>query len=218
MTIFLGAWKFKKHVNRAKLVVHTTNFALFQYTFLFDAYEKNKLANLLAQFTDIYTTNYDTILDDFLQEQNRYPFHLHGGFSINHRNKDPDGRYTPDKARLIWGVNADEKFRDLGAGLDFADTDFGAFRFSQSRLADYFDFLRNREYDEIHILGFSGENDAHINERIKTNPSIKNIIVYVDPEKVSCLETQVRSRIVFGGNNKPVNLKSWDTFWDMVKK
>jgi len=38
MTIFLGARKFKKHVNRAKLVVHPTNFALFQYTFLFDAY------------------------------------------------------------------------------------------------------------------------------------------------------------------------------------
>src|SRR5690554_4077236 len=39
MTIFLGTRKFKKHVNRAKLVVHTTNFALFQYTFLFDAYD-----------------------------------------------------------------------------------------------------------------------------------------------------------------------------------
>lgn len=176
-----------------------------------------KLDVLLNEFGDIFTTNYDTILDDFLEPHNKFPFHLHGGFSIVHRNKDPDGRYGPTEAKLIWGINAEDKFKYLSPGWDFADLNFEAIRFEKSRLADYFDYLQNKECDEIHILGFSGENDYHINRRIIENPHIKNIIWYVDPSDVNKLETQVRSRLLFSGEKKAVHLKTWNDFWDKIK-
>lgn len=176
-----------------------------------------KLADFLLEFEDIYTTNYDTILDDFLETVNRYPFHLHGGFSINHLNKNPDGRYLPNEAKLIWGINAESKYNELRVGFDFSDFRWDAFRWGDSQVSDYFKYLEEREYDEIHILGFSGENDDHINKRIIENQHIKNIVLYVSPSKVNELETQVRSRMQFSGQKKPVNLKSWQEFWDKVE-
>jgi hypothetical protein len=178
----------------------------------------SKLAILITDFNDVYTTNYDTILDDLLEQQERFPYHLHGGFSINHLNKNPDGRYSPSEARLIWGINADSKYKELRVGLDFNNIDFNAFSFGDSQISEYFDYLNEREYEELHILGFSGENDDHINQRIKDNSSIKRITIYINPEKVNSLETQVRSRILFSNENKIVNLKSWDDFWNTIKK
>lgn len=176
-----------------------------------------KLSDLLHEFDDIYTTNYDTILDDFLKNYNKFPYHIHGGFSINHRNKDPDGRYDPTTARLVWGTNPEEKYTYLSNGSDFGDWNFGAARFGQSRLANYLDFLKERQYEELYILGFSGENDGHINQRIKENQTIKRIIVYVNPQKMADIETQVRCRILFGCPTKEVVLKSWDEFWNYCK-
>jgi hypothetical protein len=176
-----------------------------------------KLISLINDYNDVYTTNYDTILDDILIKQERFPYHLHGGFSINHLNKNPDGRYSPNEARLIWGINAESKFNELKAGLDFSNIDFSAFRFGDSQVSEYFDYLQNSDYEEIHILGFSGENDDHINRRIRSNSNIKRITIYVNPNKVLNLETQVKNRILFGGNNQIVNLRSWDDFWGKIK-
>lgn len=176
-----------------------------------------KLVTVITDFTDVYTTNYDTILDDILKLEERFPYHLHGGFSINHLNKNPNGRYSPNEARLIWGINAESKLNELRVGFDFNHINFNAFRFGDSQISEYFDYLEEREYEEIHILGFSGENDEHINRRIKNNSNIKRITVYVNPKKVNDLETQVRNRILFSSDNKIVDLKSWDNFWDMVK-
>lgn len=173
-----------------------------------------KLESHLNTYEDIYTTNYDTILDDFLEHNGKIPYHLHGGYSINHRNKDPDGRYGPDNAILVWGINSQEKFEYLSDGMDFSDIDFSVFRFGQSRLADYFDYLRDNEYDEIHILGYSGENDYHINQRIKDNQHIISIIVYVDPLKINDTKTEVRNRIIFGCPGKQVIFRPWDDFWN----
>ena len=178
---------------------------------------RDKLCDVLSQFQDVYTTNYDTILDDFLDEQDRFPFHLHGGFSINNLNRNPGGRYIPSAAKLIWGINAETKFKELKPGFNWSDFNWGAFRWGDSQISDYFGYLQEREYDEIHILGFSGENDDHINQRIKANAHIKNIVVYVNPVKVIDNESQVRSRILFSGDTKAVNLKSWDEFWNSVK-
>lgn len=176
-----------------------------------------KLISIINNFNDVYTTNYDTILDDILIKQERFPYHLHGGFSINHLNKNPDGRYSPSKARLIWGINAESKFNELKVGVDFANINYSAFRYGDSQISEYFDYLEDREYEEIHILGFSGENDDHINRRIRNNTNIKKITVYVNPSKVQDLETQVKSRILFCGNNQIVSLKSWDDFWVEVR-
>ncbi len=71
-----------------------------------------KLYKVIHNYEDVYTTNYDTIIDDILSNVGKYPYHLHGGFSINHKNKDPDGRYEPCDATLIWGANAEEKFEE----------------------------------------------------------------------------------------------------------
>lgn len=176
-----------------------------------------KLISIISDFNDVYTTNYDTILDDILIKEERFPYHLHGGFSINHLNKNPDGKYYPSEAKLIWGINAESKFNELRVGLDFTNIDFSAFRFGNSQISEYFDYLQDTDYEEIHILGFSGENDDHINRRIRNNTNIKRITIYVNPNKVHDLETQVKSRILFGGNNQIVNLRSWDDFWGEIK-
>lgn len=179
--------------------------------------DMSKLISAITEFDDVYTTNYDTILDDIMENIKKFPFHLHGGFSINHLNKNPDGRYSPHEAKLIWGINAETKFNELRVGLNFNDINFNAYSFGDSQISQYFDFLKEGEYDEIYILGFSGENDDHINQRIRSNSHVKRINIYVNPQKVNDLETQVRSRILFGSGNKVVNLKSWDDFWDTVK-
>ncbi len=177
---------------------------------------KRKIQDFLSEFQDIYTTNYDTILDDLLETQNRFPFHLHGGFSINHLNKNPDGRYSPSDAKLIWGINAESKFNELRVGLNFNDIDFNAFSFENSQISKYFDQLAEQKYDEIDILGYSGENDDHINSRIRLNSNIKNVVVYVAPSKINDTETQVRTRLLFGGGAKTINLISWDEFWKRI--
>ncbi|MDH8678874.1 hypothetical protein QE109_11980 [Fusibacter bizertensis] len=177
---------------------------------------QDKLVETIKDFKYIFTTNYDTIVDDILDGEDRFPYHLHGGFSINHRNKDPDGRYTPSEARLIWGINAEEKYDDLKAGFRWDDFNYGAFRYGQSRLADYYDILQEYKIDEIHILGYSGENDDHINKRIIENQFIKKVVVYVNPCKIKDRETKVRNRLLFGRGKKLVELRPWSEFWNKV--
>lgn len=69
--------------------------------------------------------------------------------SINHKNKNPDGRYMPSEAKLIWGINSEEKYNELRQGFDWSDFSWSAFRWGNSQLADYFDYLRLREYEEM---------------------------------------------------------------------
>lgn len=174
-----------------------------------------KLCDLILGFDDIYTTNYDTILDDILDIESNFPFHLHGGFSICHKNRNPSGRFNPSNAILIWGESAESKFEELNTSLDYSCIDYGAFRYGgNSQLGDYFEMLMTREYEEMHILGYSGENDAHINNRIKENPNIQSIIIYTDPSRLSTQETIVRNRLLFKGENQNIILKPWSEFWD----
>jgi len=178
----------------------------------------SKLIQEISKFTDVFTTNYDTVLDDILERTERFPYHLHGGFSINHLNKNPDGRYLPNEAKLIWGISAESKYNELRVGFDWSDLSWSAFRWGDSQISDYFNYLQEREYEEIHILGFSGENDNHINQKIKLNINIRRVIVYVHPSKVNDVETKVKSRILFGNNNKyDVIVRSWDDFWNKIK-
>jgi len=92
---------------RAKLALLGYTLDIEGYNYILgisnQAIDFEKLNGLLKTYDDIYTTNYDTILDDFLETQERFPYHLHGGFSINHKNKNPDGRYSLREAKLIWG-------------------------------------------------------------------------------------------------------------------
>lgn len=182
-----------------------------------DAICRETLVKEIKGFDYIFTTNYDTVLDDILMSDSKIPYHLHGGFSINHRNKDPDGRYSPNDARLIWGINPEEKYGDLKVGFRWDDFNYGAFRYGQSRLADYYDTLQNSKIYEIHILGYSGENNDHINKRIIENTFIQKVIVYVNPSKINDKGTQVRSRLLFGRDKKLVELKPWSEFWNKVK-
>ena len=113
---------------------------------------------------------------------------------------------------------SDTKYRTLASGFDYSDFNYAAMRYGQSQLADYFDVLEHEVFDEIHILGFSGENDGHVNQRIQRNRNIKTIVVYVKPDDVDKLETRVRKEILFGGDLKRVTLKSWDVFWSRCAK
>lgn len=156
---------------------------------------KGKLISEITKFDEVYTTNFDTVLDDILEAKNKYPLHLHGGFN---------------EAILIWGISADDKFEQLNVSLSYSDIYF-------SSLGDYFQELQESSCEEIYILGFSGENDSHINSRIKNNKNIKNIIYYTHPNKINDKEEKIKLRILFKGSHQNLIIKSWDEFWNKVK-
>lgn len=48
-------------------------------------------------------------------------------------------------------------------------------------IRNYLSYLKDKEINELHIFGYSGMNDSHINNAIKFNKSIHEIIYYCNP-------------------------------------
>jgi hypothetical protein len=112
---------------------------------------------------------------------------------------------------MVWGISGESKYNKLNCSFDFANMDFSAFRFGGNcQLGDYFDCLESGDYEGIHILGFSDENDDHINSRIRLNKNINKVIYYTDPTKVDNKDEIVRIRILFQGANQQLKILSWN--------
>lgn len=185
-------------------------------------YNQDNLKEYINSFSDVYTTNYDTILDDLYENEVN---HLHGGFFYN-KIKSMNGsifiqreeqKLCLENSYLIWGRNFEEKTQKTKGGFSFPIS----FPFSSgsSVLNKYFSKLECDDYEEIHIFGFSGLNDNHINERIKENRNVKKIVVYVSPSDVKKQAVKDQNILLYQNQYiRTVELKSWDTVWDRIKE
>jgi len=176
----------------------------------------SKIRAFFSMFDFIFTTNYDLILDD-INENNEKVFHLHGGFNFEHRNKKSINRLNAEQAYMVWGINGDEKYKELSPGWDFSNFRFDAVRYGQSLLADYFSYLEDKDYEEIHIFGFSGENDQHINNRIISNKYSQRIIYFCNPNKLNDYNYLSRMKDIFHGTDKTITIESWTKVWEQIK-
>lgn len=176
----------------------------------------SKARKALSIFDYVFTTNYDLILDDICEWQDKV-FHLHGGFNIEHPNLKVYKRLNYEEACIIWGIDGDDKYNKLSPGWDFNNINFNAIRLDQSLLADYFDYLRDFDYEEIHIFGYSGENDQHINNRVTENEAVQRIYFYCDPN--SEIQSDGFKRIkreMFFGTQAEIIFEPWTKIWEKI--
>ncbi len=183
----------------------------------------DKLNEFINSFNQVYTTNFDFLLDNVYKDE---VFHLHGGFDYTkikeqcgaidiirgaYKGKDENFEIL-EEPFLAWGIVGDEKLKSTKGGMTFPMS--FPFRFPLSAIDIYFDKLEKSEIEEIHIWGYSGQNDKHINDKIKSNPNIKRIYYYCNP-KTELHDEKYHKHIdsLFMTDGKTVALKSWEIIW-----
>ena len=188
---------------------------------------KNRLADVdskiheplktwLNQYSYIYTTNYDCVIDDAC-EQRKDIMHMHGGFFYKDLyTKSEDVLLAPDEACLIWGISGENKESQMHGGITFPLT--FPLIFPESLFDQYIGTLRTSDIYSIDVFGYSGENDQHINSAIISNPSIKIINYYCDPnvKNSEVLHFDLTNKFKIPSDKK-LQLISWDEIWDKIK-
>lgn len=176
---------------------------------------KKLLKSCFSDYNQIYTTNYDLILDSIFKGEKRIK-HLHGSFALY------DGlsykKVTPNKAYLVWGINPDDKKNEMDRLSSFEMLDFKNLDFNGSILSRDLKELGTSNIKKFYIFGYSGENDDHINHQIRNNPNIDKIIYYVNPKKIndSKMKYKLRKLLVNSGEVEKLVLKPWTEIWDEI--
>lgn len=180
-------------------------------------FDLEKAHTFMSGFSQIYTTNYDNILEGLSEVDIK---HLHGGFYY-YKEHQENGQMDilkakelqpVEKAYLVWGVQSKEKEEQLSGGFTFPMS-FPINFSGDSILRKYYDDLTKMEIDELHVLGYSGQNDSHINKSIERNASIKRIIKYCNPYNELDNENY-KSEVKNSFSNKiSVEFMSWDIAW-----
>ncbi len=172
---------------------------------------KDNLSSWINNFEYIYSTNYDDLIDDYYNKQ---VFHIHGGFHYDVRDAKlykniSKRRLDLQDAFLTWGISGEDKM-SLIAGFSFSKIVFSKFTFAPSIFQEYLDSLSSDGFEELHIYGYSGENDGHINERIARNNNIKRIVYYYYPESIEMdiLKYKVENQYLKEGIHKEIIYKS----------
>lgn len=192
-----------------------------------DAINSNKLnrekfCSCISNYNFIFTTNFDNVLDE---ATNNEVYHLHGGFFYKREShnrstfiRKTTEIQTPERAHLIWGKDDKEKIEQARGGISFPLI-FPAV-IGSSVLNIYLDKLSNSEFEELHIWGYSGLNDGHINSAIKQNKSIKKIIYYGDPESIMDEDYCNKIKEIFSADSEKdrVFVLSWNDMWHKVSK
>lgn len=122
----------------------------------------------------------------------------------------------PEKAHLIWGRNAKEKEDKSKGGFSFPIS--FPLEIGSSILENYIGKLENGDFTELHVWGYSGLNDNHINSKIKQNNKLSSISVYVDPSTIGCQKNlQEREKLFLKNSDMTLKLISWDVIWNSLK-
>jgi len=194
--------------------------------------EKAKL--FINSFDYIFTTNYDYILDDLYDGDVQ---HIHGGFDyyrVNFKSNsgkevnkykardnefDIEKKYANnteivniDSPFLIWGCNGIEKQSKTGGGFTLPMSI--PFVLHSSCLKKHIEKLKINDINELHIFGYSGQNDSHINSAIKSNLEISKIVYYCNPAS-EMHDDSFKMKIfdIFASRESKLALKSWNEIW-----
>lgn len=181
-------------------------------------FNKEKFIDFINEFDFVFTTNFDNVLDDSYQGE---VYHLHGGFhyeKINNIVTKSHKYLNPEEAYLIWGTNPDEKKKQMNIGGGKRYPYRYSYTYGRSLLNTYLDKIENEEICELHIWGYSGLNDGHINKAITNNTSLNNIHCYVSPTEIESSEIKNKMNDLYNSNQKhKLYLKSWDNIWSLFK-
>lgn len=171
--------------------------------------DRVKAQRYFDSFSTIFTTNYDLIIDDFVHDKVK---HLHGGFCFPDAYHINYKYYDPISYEII--VAADEKGKKQQIYCE-----------KETLFSKYLSSLATEDFDELYILGYSGENDGHINNAIRNNMRIKKVYVYVNPKDVEKEEVRFHFEKLYRKHSNdsiikclPYNLSlvSWDEFWNQI--
>lgn len=166
------------------------------------------------EYSYIFTTNYDTILDDLFQGSR--VCHLHGGFTLD-RYGTISTKNAPN-GFIVWGIDEFEKEAQLIKNQNLHKWNNGAFYNSglkyNQKSQPFLDFcsLSTLDFTELYVLGYSGENDKHINSKIAQNHHLKTIMFYCSPDRINCVEYKRKIENMFE-NRFNVHLISYLEFW-----
>lgn len=180
-----------------------------------------KIKEFFQDFDFVFTTNYDLILDDICENEDKV-YHLHGGFNIR-KVSEPgkvyyiktDEKLNDKEAHIIWGINGEDKIKYMEAGMTFPV--MFPLTIPTSLFHEYFDILEKENINEIHIFGYSGENDQHINKRICNNKNIRTIYFYCDPEKISNYNYKCKIKELFENTKAKIIFEPWTKIWTWIR-
>lgn len=183
----------------------------------------DKFKSFINQFNYIFTTNFDRTLDDVADKE---VFHIHGGFDYKLKI-EKEGISTlrdnhilpPDESYLIWGIDENDKEHQANIGGTFLPLILGYSFLRGSILSTYLSSLKSLDYDEIHIWGYSGLNDGHINKNIASNYHVRKIFIYCDPDNElynKVYENRMKQSYKVNHNVEFV-FRSWNYIWDKFR-
>lgn len=180
------------------------------------------ICQFAATYTWIFTTNYDCIFDDACFGSDKVK-HIHGGFYFKDRHHTSKEKLSPDDAYLIWGINGEDKERQLKGGLTLDRNHkilmdrTGRFLRVLSVLEKYLKQLENLQISHLDIFGYSGENDQHINKAISRNKNIEQIRYFCKADDVNKakIQEEIRQRFMLS-KEVCITLHSWDEIWSKI--
>jgi len=179
----------------------------------------NKLTDYVSEFDYIFTTNFDSIIDDVYDKE---VFHLHGGFNYSKR-RESNGEIhivkdiASNRPYLIWGVDQVEKEGKSQGGFSFPMSfpiNFGG----RSILQEYQRKLKSLDISELYIWGYSGLNDKHINNAISQNKNILAINIYCNPKgEYGSKKYEDKAKSSYNClNNGRIKFIPWNEVWDRL--
>lgn len=184
-----------------------------------DEINREKFCEFINTFDMVFTTNFDNVLDETF---NNEVCHLHGGFYYNRSANIEKTKciQSPENAYLIWGRDEYEKNKQIhgGIGGGFCNGIYCPPLYGESILEEYYKKLYKGLIDELHIWGYSGLNDGHINKAIQTNNQIRKVIYYGDPRKIDDINyfTKIRNLFTTPENSNRFRMLSWNEIWNKV--
>ena len=178
-------------------------------------FNPDKFRDFINRYDYVFTTNYDTILDDFFQTE---VFHLHGSFLMDKYAQPHIPKRNSKDSLIIWGIDDGEKNKYIQQAHQSHKFD-GGIKFNsgvrynnESMLDPYYNRLSKDDIAEIDIFCYSGENDGHINQKIMNNQNIKTINFYCSKKDIESSEFKQNTVRKFG-KEKKINLIFWDNIW-----
>lgn len=160
--------------------------------------------HFLDEYNIIYTTNYDCLLEDLTNIEVR---HIHGSFECAKIGRNNSWNIVDDIILGVTGAQKEGYISSLG---------------ERNLYIHYLNTIKSSKINEIHLFGYSGINDQHINECILNNALIKKIYYYGNPSQIEKSPKEYEEYVkmclgmLFKDTRKQLLIKPWTDIWDQL--